>query len=353
MRKLLILFIFSASIWACENPSEQSAEGGKPLKAATLVEVILAQESKLTKEIRSTGNLQANESTNLSTEIGGIVAKINFEEGQAVKQGQLLLSLKNQDLQAQLSELNATKSLAEKKAKRSRQLFEAKGISQEALDEAETSLESINAQRQNLLAELEKTKAVAPFDGFVGLRSVSLGDYLGPNSSFASLIDYKPIKISFSIPEKYLSILQIGDSIEFESPNLSTRKKALVYAIEPQVDASSRTIQAKAKYANEDGALLPGGFVTVFFQTDAFENTIVIPNQAIVPELDGKKVFLVKNGKIKAQKVVSGIRRADQIQIIEGLNAGDSVVSSGLLQIREGIPVRVRMDKSYQKQASE
>jgi membrane fusion protein (multidrug efflux system) len=352
MKSFLLILFISLFFLACQNEDKSTTSNGKGLKAATLVEVIVVQEKALVEQISTTGNLMANESTELSTEVGGMVESINFDEGQAVKKGNLLLSLKNQDLQARLKEVEAEKELAKKKLLRNQELFKAKGISEEVLDEARTTHERLKANYASLQAELEKTKVYAPFDGFVGLRNTSIGDYLGPNTSFATLVDYKPIKIGFSLPEKYAAVLKLGDSISFESASLSTTKQAVVYAIEPQVSEDSRTLSAKAIYPNENGALLPGSFVTISYEIEQFEKSIVIPNQAIIPELEGKKVFLIKNGKVSAQSVVSGIRRAEEIQIIEGLQVGDTLVTSGLLQIRDGIPVRIRIDESYGNQSS-
>lgn len=352
MKRYFTLIVLSLFLLSCQSEDKSTSQKGKGLKAATLVEAIVVGKKTLVNQVSTNGNLMANESTALSAEVGGIVEKINFEEGQEVKKGSLLLSLRNQDLQASLKKLKAEKELAKKKLERTQALFKAKGISQEALDEAKTSFESLQANYENTLAEVEKTKVVAPFDGIVGLRNISVGDYLGPNNSFATLVDYKPIKISFSLPEKYAGVLNLGDSISFQSASLSNAKKAKIYAIEPQVNEGSRTLSAKATYPNEDGALLPGGFVNVIYNVSQFNAALVIPNQAIIPELNGKKVFLIKNGKVSSQKVVSGIRRADEIQIIEGLNLGDTVVTTGLLQIRDGIPVRIRMDESYSNQSS-
>ena len=353
MRKLLVYGLLILFASACNDQRKEEKSKNKPLKAATLVEVVLAEKKELTEYVSTTGELLADEATQLGAEVSGIVNSIKFEEGQLVKKGELLLVLNNQDLQAELKEQKANLSLAEKKLERNRQLYQAKGISKDVLEETETTVESLKAKVQNLEADLGKTQVKAPFDGLVGLRNVSVGDYLAQNNSFAQLVDLKPIKISFALAEKYQNVIKVGDSIQFESPSLSTANKAAVFAVEPMVESASRTIQAKARYSNQDGALIPGGFVTVRYQVEDFDQAILIPNQAIIPELDGKKVYVIKKGKVQAQKVVSGIRRADQIQILEGLNEGDSVVSSGLLQIREGIPVRVRLDKSYEKQASE
>ncbi|MEQ8907714.1 MAG: efflux RND transporter periplasmic adaptor subunit [Vicingaceae bacterium] len=346
MKKFQIFPLLFSLLFACKS-EQASEENKKSIQAATLVEVVLAQDKEVKEVVKTTGSLKANESTELSTEIGGIVDKINFEEGSFIKKGSLLLTLNNDDLAAEVKEAKASKELAEKQYRRNQQLKKAKGISQEVLDQSETNFEEKSATLNRLEAKVAETKVYAPFDGIIGLRSVSQGDYLASNNSFASLVDITPIKIEFSLPEKYSSKLKQGDSISFTSSVLSKTKQALVYAVEPQIEETSRTIRAKARYHNQDQALLPGEFVSVSYEVENFENSIMIPNQAIIPELDGKKVFVVKNGKVASQKIVTGIRMADQTQVLEGLNDGDSVVSSGLLQIRDGIPVRIRMDESY------
>jgi membrane fusion protein (multidrug efflux system) len=347
--KYLSLFLIASFLFSSCGENENNPQEGEqaPAQSKTLVEVVVVKEENVSENITANGDLMANEATQLSVEVGGKVNKITFEEGEEVKKGQLLLELTNADLAAELEEAKAQKELLEKQLNRNKKLFEAKGISEDLLQQTETKYDQQKATYQMLLANLNKTKVYAPFSGTIGLRSVSLGDYLSPMDAFANLVDLSSFKIQFSFPEKYTNALKIGDSIQFSTASNSTIKRAVIYAVEPQVNESSRTISAKAKYPNTDKQLSSGAFVEVSYQIESFDNSITIPNQAIVPELEGKKVFLVKNGKVISKRVTTGIRRADQIQVIEGLQKGDTIVTSGLLQIRDGIPVQTRMDNSF------
>lgn len=345
--KTIPFLLIFGSLLACNN-EEKQAQKSTDVQTATLVEVIVTQNVPLTNSVKSIGSLLANESVELSTQLGGTVEEINFEEGTFVKKGRLLLRVFNADLNAELNEIKARKKLAQTQLKRNKELLKAEGVSQEVVDQAQANFDELAAAEQRLQAEIEKTNVRAPFDGVIGLREVSKGDYLASNSTFASLVKVSPIKIHFSLPEKYADLIKQGDSIRFQSPNQSSLKKALVYAVEPQINIESRSIEARAKYHNADQKLFPGAFVEVYYTTEKFENSISIPNQAVVPQVDGNKVFLVKNGKIESQNIETGIRNADKIQVLSGLSVGDTLVTTGLMQIRDGMPVRTRIDRSYQ-----
>lgn len=335
---LLALFLIG-----CDSSEKQPSEEVK--KPTTLVEAFIVQEGVLNEIIQATGTLTANESTNLSADIGGIIKKISFKEGEKVKDGDLLLELRNNDLSADLEESRARKDLAKKQLERARKLFEAEGISRELLEERESNSKELEANYEMIAAELAKTKVYAPFDGTIGLRSVSQGDYLAAGTSFTNLVDGDNLKVEFSLPEKYLQAVKVGDTIKFNSNSNSRMKQAVIYAINPAIDVNSRSFHLKAIYSNEGNALKSGAFVTVYCELKHFENAISIPTQAVVPEMDGKFVFLVKDGKALSREIVTGVRKANQIQVIEGLQKGDTVVSSGLLQIRDGSLLQIRMDK--------
>lgn len=347
----LAIVSFAAALWSCEtaNNKQVNQESGT---AKTLVEVIVVTKGNLAEKLETTGNLLANESTQLSTEAAGIVSKIYFKEGSKVEQGKLLLELNNADLKAELEMARVKMNLAEKQFKRSQKLLAAEGLSEEAFEKAESTYRESAANYEMVKAELIKTQVRAPFSGQIGLRSISEGDYLATNSSFADLVDISPLKIQFDLPEQYINTLKEGDSISFSSAISSQPRKAVIYALEPQINPNSRTFSAKASFANKDQQLKAGGFVRVTYRATDLSSSLLIPNQAIVPELEGKKVFLVKNGKAVIRKVTTGIRNADRIQVLTGLEAGDTIVTTGLLQIRDGVPLQLRMDDSFGSKAT-
>ena len=345
-RLYFLSVVFATFLLGCKNGEDKQATQSK-VTAKTLVEVVVVAKGNLAEKLETTGSLIANESTQLSTETGGIVDRIYFDEGSKVKKGQLLLELINSDIKAELQASKVKLDLAEKKFNRSKKLLDAKGLSEEAFEEAESNYNELKANYQQVNAELIKTQVKAPFSGQIGLRNISEGDYLSSNSSFADLVDISPLKIQFDLPEQYINMIKSGDSISFATALSSEERKALVYAVEPQINQNSRTFSAKAKFENEDGKLKAGGFVKVNFRAQKSESALLIPNQAIVPELDGKIVYVVKNGKAVSKNVTTGIRNADRIQVLKGLEAGDTVVTTGLLQIRDGASLQLRMDKSF------
>ena len=339
---------------SCGEEAKDNQEGQvQNTNTATLVEVIVVENQSLNEVVNATGNILANESVRLTTETPGIVRAIHFEEGEEVKQGQLLVELDNRDLQAELNEIQTQIKLAEEKKSRAEGLFEAKGISQENLDEISTNVESLKAQRSRIQANVNKTRIVAPFSGIIGLRNVSEGGYVSANDNVANIVDITPLKIEFALPAKYQSAMKVGNKIEFTTTSQPGTMTAEIYAIEPMINPSSRTITARAKFPNEQKQLYPGGFADVTFRIKTFDESISIPNQAVIPEMDGKKVLLVENGKIKAQPITTGIRMADYIQVIQGLNEGDSVVTTGMLQVKEGAEVRTRADVVHQSSNKE
>lgn len=341
-----IAVVFVASFLGCKS-GEANQESQSEIASKTLVEVVVVSEGNLAEKLETTGSLIANESTQLSTETGGIVDHIYFEEGSEVEKGQLLLELVNNDIKAELQAAKVRMDLAEKKFNRSKKLLDAKGLSEEAFEEAESNFNQLKANYQQVNAELIKTQVRAPFSGQVGLRNISEGDYLSSNNSFADLVDVSPLKIQFDLPEQYINMIKTGDSISFTSALSSKEEKAVVYAIEPQINQNSRTFAAKARFENEDKKLKAGGFVRVKYRAAKNESALLIPNQAIVPELDGKIVFVVENGKAVSKNVTTGIRNADRIQVLKGLEAGDTIVTTGLLQIRDGSSLQLRMDESF------
>src|SRR5690554_3220535 len=196
LKTLSILMLFS--LFACKS-EEKKKEKTTTLQAATLVEVIVAEKTPLTKTIKSIGNLMANESAELSSQIGGTVQEVNFEEGTFVKKGHLLLTVFNADLVGELKEVQAKKKLAKTQLERNKKLYEAEGLSLEIVEQSQANYDELSASEQKLQAEIAKTKVYAPFDGIIGLRQLSKGDYLAANTPFANLVELSPIKIEFSL----------------------------------------------------------------------------------------------------------------------------------------------------------
>jgi membrane fusion protein (multidrug efflux system) len=244
-------------------------------------------------------------------------------------------------LQAQLKKLQVQMKLSTEQEQRAKKLLDISGVSQEEYDISLNQLNALKADEEFTRAQIAKTELRAPFNGSIGLKNVSEGSYVSPNQTIAWIQQVDPVKIDFSIPEKYSAMVGQNAKIKFTTANSGETFTGTVYAIQPRIDVGTRTLQVRALSPNKEGKIIPGSFVKVQLTLKEYENAIMVPTQAIVPVLKGKTVFVVKGGKAQSQKVETGIRTDSTIQIIEGINAGDTVITTGLMQIRPNTPVKV------------
>jgi membrane fusion protein, multidrug efflux system len=287
----------------------------------------------------SSGTILPDEEVDLSFETSGKIAAIYFKEGTRVKKGDLLAKMNDKPLQAQSQKLEAQRKLAEEKEFRQRSLLEKDAISRESYDQIATELQAIEADIMLIQARIAETELRAPFDGVVGLRLLSEGSYASPATKIVRLVKISPLKIEFSIPERYASEVKPGFPIEFKIDGNNNVFKATVYAVDPKIDINTRTIGVRALYPNSREELKPGRFASISLRLSQLSNTIAIPTEAVIPEMDGEKVFIFKSGKATSVKVTTGLRTESRIQIQSGLKFGDTLLTSGILQLREGLPV--------------
>ncbi|ELR73815.1 Putative Co/Zn/Cd efflux system membrane fusion protein [Fulvivirga imtechensis AK7] len=307
------------------------------------VSAIVVKQNILDNKLRSTGSLMANEYVTLKSEVSGIVERINFKEGQRVKKGQLLVQLNDDEIRAEIEKLQFSKKLNEDIEFRQKQLLEKEAISKEEYETVLTTLNTTMADIKVRQVQLVKHQIRAPFDGIIGLRSVSEGSYLNPSDNIVTLYSINPIKVDFSVPGKYSGEVNAGDKIEFTTDAFKDVFTGEIYAIEPQIDPKTRSLLIRAVSANKENKLLPGQFVKIQLTLDTYENAIMIPTEAVIPELNSKKVFVYKNGVAESTEIETGIRTADRIQVTSGLSAGDTVITSGTLQLRQGTAVAIEI----------
>ncbi len=229
--------------------------------------------------------------------------------------------------------------LAEEKEFRQRSLLEKDAISRESYDQIATELQALEADLLLIQARIAETELRAPFDGIIGLRLLSEGSYASPSTKIVRLVKTSPLKIEFSIPERYAGEVRPGFPIEFRIDGNNNVFKASVYAVDPKIDIITRTIVVRALYPNTKDELKPGRFASITMRLSQIDNTIAIPTEAVIPEMDGEKVFLYKSGKAFPVKVTTGLRTESLIQIQDGLHFGDTLLTSGILQLREDLPV--------------
>ncbi|MBS9523614.1 efflux RND transporter periplasmic adaptor subunit [Litoribacter ruber] len=320
------------------DPETQAAEGQSSNLPVNVVEI---RPERLENNLNLTGSIIANEMVSLRPEISGLVERVNFKEGEYVKKGTPLLYLNDDELKAQAERLNYQKKLFEGQENRQRQLLDREAISQEEYDIVLNQFNTNVADIQLIDAQLRKTVIRAPFDGVLGLRQVSEGSFISSSDMIASIVNIDPIKIEFSIPERYANRVKTGSKVHFSTNASEGESVGTVYAIEPNIDAATRTLKLRAESPNRERRYLPGMFVRVRLNLDVQENALMVPAESIIPELDGYKVFVARDGVVEEARVSIGTRTERKVQVLEGLNEGDLVLTTGVLQVRTGMPVEV------------
>ena len=295
----------------------------------------------LAERLATIGTVRANEEVDLVSEISGKISAIHFEEGGTVAEGQLLLKIDDSEIVAERQRAVHRVELAERAEARQQQLLDDGVISSETYDVALGEVNVLRAELQLIEAQLEKTEIRAPFGGTVGLRWVSPGSYLSSQTRIASLHDLDPVKVDFSVPERYSGLMRIGDEISFTVEGVDRRFTGTIYAIEPSVDAASRSLRMRARSDNADGALLPGTFANVDLAVRAASDALTVPAMAVIPELGGKKVFVYEDGRAVPKTVTTGIRNDRDVEITSGLEEGDLVITTGILQLQPGLEVEL------------
>lgn len=324
---------------------DQAVEGGNqpPASSGALpVEVIEIRPQRLEDNLTVTGNVIPNESVSLRPEISGLVTEITFNEGEYVKEGTPLVYLNDDELIAQKARLDFTTKLYEGQENRQKQLLEREAISQEEYDVVLNQFNTNLADISLIEARLRQTVIRAPFDGVLGLRQISEGSVIGPADVIVDVVNIDPIKIDFSIPERYANVIKNGSRITFTNPAVEGESAGEVYAIAPSIDAATRTLQLRAISPNKERKFLPGMFVGVVVNLDVNEEALMVPAESLIPELDGYKVFVANaDHVIEEVKVSIGIRTESEVQITDGLKEGDLVLTTGVIQAKPGMAVDI------------
>jgi membrane fusion protein (multidrug efflux system) len=306
------------------------------------VEVTIIKTSSLDNKLIITGSILANESLELKSEVSGKITIINFKEGNAVKKGDLLVQINDEEIKALLEKQRYNQKLNKDIEFRQRQLLRKEAISQEEYDNALNRLNTTISDIKLLEAQLQKSRVIAPFDGIIGLRYVSTGAYISPSTTIATLYNNSPAKIEFAVPSRYSSQISAGKKIRFTIENDTSRLfQGDVYAIEPRIDPETRTLKLRALADNSKGLLVPGQFVKVDLILGTKSDAILVPTEAIIPEQSGQKVFIVDHGMAKEVKVQTGIRTNTELEITSGLHPGDTLIMTGILQLRQSIPLEI------------
>lgn len=329
-----------------ENKAENNESKDKGGKKPMAVNGVVVQPQTFANELSLSGSIEANEQVEIRSEISGIVEGIYFTEGTNVQKGQVLLKVNDIELRAQRTEMATKQGLASENERRAKLLLEKQAISQEEYDIARADFKSAQAQTQLINAQITKTSVRAPFSGKIGLRSISPGTYVTPDILIAKLVNSGQLKITFSIPEKYASQIKINSQITFTVAGSKEKYAAKVYALEPEISVDTRTLRIRAIAENKDGNLLPGTFANVELPLATIKDALIVPTEAIVPVQNGKKVFVTNHGKAKEIMVETATRTDKDIVILSGLKAGDTVLTTGVMALKNDAPVKVKVAKA-------
>jgi membrane fusion protein, multidrug efflux system len=338
MKKIFLLknivILTSAFLCLCSSGASKNKQ---PIKqSAPAVEGFVVKPTILIQTIAISGTLKPFEETVLMPEVAGRVVTINLQEGKSVKQGTLLVKLFDGDLQASLKKSIAQLELAEQTEKRQSELLKISGISRSDYDQAVLQIHSINADIEILNAQLRKTEVLAPFDGMIGLRNISIGAEVTPGMALATIRAVQQLKLDFSVPEKYSNEVKQGLKVKFTVLGDDAPHEATVMATEEGIDVATRNLKARAVVKNKDATLKPGAFANVELELGENKNALMVPTQAVIPQERTKQLIVAKNGKAKFVTVTTGVRQASNVEVLDGIVAGDTVVTTGLLFLKPG-----------------
>lgn len=346
LKRVLYLILVFAIIFIIIYPKLNLGKKGNAAVATEAPKQILGvttlaiKKMPLDYSVKVTGNILADESVDINSEVSAKVEKIFFKEGQNIKQGQLLLTLNDDELKAELEKLKLTKKRSEDNEFRQRQLLAREAISQDEYEISLTTLKTSIADIKLLEVRMSKYKIHAPFSGKIGLREISEGSYINTGTRIVTLYSIDPVKLDFAIPGRYLNDVNPGDKVRFMVDASNEVFEGEIYAIEPQIDPQTRSIKLRATSRNPDGKLLPGQFAKITLILETINNAILIPSQTIIPELDAMRVFVYNEGTVESRIIDTGIRNEEDVQVLKGLEEGDILITSGLMQIRQGMKVK-------------
>jgi len=311
--------------------------GGPPFIPVNMMKV---SETPVSNTVNAVGALIAEDSVVLRPEIDGRIDKLLFKEGQPVKQGTVLVVLDSADQRARLAAAQADLKLAESRYQRSEELVAQNFISREALDVTRANLDILRARLLQEQVALDKTVLRAPFAALVGLRQVSPGAYVKKGDDIVRLDALGNLKLEVPVPETYLPLVRIGLPVTLTVDALPGQTfSGKVHAIDPVVDPVSRNVRVRARIANPKGQLKPGMFARATADLGGRTRAILLPEQVIVPRPDGSYVFLAVGGKAELRKVTLGKREPGRVEIVSGVQAGDTVILDGQIKLRPGVPV--------------
>jgi len=341
MKNLILPFFMLLAFASCKEEKTQKQAGGPGNNGPLKVEAIVLSSTSLSNKIEVAGNILPFELTEIRPEISGRVVQINFKEGAIANKNELLIKLFDGDLQAQLKKLQVQLQIADKTEERQRELLKINGISQQDYDLSLLQVNNIKADIELIKVNVSKTEIRAPYSGRIGLRNISLGAYITPANIITTISQIDKKKITFSIPEKYSSLIASGMTIDFGIEGSDSMYHAQVIASESIIESETRNLKILATISNADQKLVPGTFAKVTLVLGKNDQAIVVPSQAIIPSARSKQLVLYKDGNAEFVNVTTGTRGSQTVEITSGVNIGDTIVTTGLLFIRKDSKLKI------------
>ncbi len=337
------LFVCSALLFACKSEKKDAPGAGGPGKNAgpLSVEVFVVNAKPLTNSIEVPGSLLPYEETEIRSEINGRVVGLNLQEGAFVSKGAVLVKLFDSDLQAQLRKLEVQLQIAQKTAERQKELLKINGISQQEYDLSELQVSNLKADIELVKVNISKTEVKAPYNGRLGLKNISMGAYISPANLLTTISQVNQLKLQFTVPEKYGSLVQRGQVVRFQLDGSRSVYKATVIATESAVEENTRSMAVRAVVTAGDQFLVPGAFAKVNMTLGNDANALMIPSQAVIPQGRKKQAILFKGGKAQFVEITTGVRDSANVQVLSGINSSDTVITTGLLFLKPGADVKI------------
>jgi len=333
---ILLLLTITIGAFSCQ---EKKSETRPATRSLLQVEAIIAVPQRFENKFIATANILPYEEVELRAPVSGTVLSIHFNEAQFVKEGQLLVRIDDRTWKAQIKGLEVQLGAAKSDLKRKTELLKVEGVSEEEVEQSRASVDALQARIDELNVNVSLANIKAPFDGKVGLRNFSIGYYMSQGQVITELVQTQKLKIDFNLASRYLSEVKVGTKV-----NVMSAKDTLVaevYAISPVVNETSRTAQVRALINNNTKGFIPGDFAEVEVRLNVDNEALVVPTDVIIPELNAQTLYVFKNGRAMRTEVLLGTRTDTEVQILSGLNPGDTVLTTGLLQVKDLTPVEI------------
>lgn len=334
-----LLIVFTVS---CKQKQQNKVPAAPQKPPVPKVDVYIVKYSPFAESIELPGSLVANETTGINPEISGRLISLNIREGMPVSKGALLAKIYDGDLKAQLQKLQTQLKVQEQTAKRYEELLKINGVSQQEYDMIVLQSNNIKADIDIVQSNIQRTEIRAPFSGTLGLKMVSPGAFVSPQTTISTLQQTSMLKLDFSVPERYSSKITVGQHVGFMAEGSNKKYSATISAIEPGVSEDNRSLRVRCTVTNKDAEIMPGKFAKVLIGFDADPEAILIPSYAVIPQARGKKAALLRDGTVSMEDISTSGRDSARVQVLSGLKPGDTLILTGLMALKPGGKVDIR-----------